>query len=107
MQRHASGHRSGSPIVHRTALFLPVTESRAVRRDPNSARALAVLGFVQLAELRSARALDTFRLAVQSDPGLPLARLGYGLALMRRGELAGGRDLRAFRVANEFLNESD
>jgi tetratricopeptide (TPR) repeat protein len=65
---------------------------RAVRRDPDSARALTVLGFVELAQLKSARALETFARAVTADPGFPLARLGHGLARLRRGDLHGGRE---------------
>lgn len=66
---------------------------RAVRRDPESARALAVLGFVQLAELRTDDAIETFRQAVAIDPNFPLARLGHGIALMRRNLAAGREEL--------------
>ncbi|HKQ60163.1 MAG TPA: tetratricopeptide repeat protein, partial [Candidatus Polarisedimenticolaceae bacterium] len=53
---------------------------------------LAVLGFVELAELRAEPAEGTFKRAVAADPGLSLARLGLGLAQIRRGKLAAGRE---------------
>jgi tetratricopeptide (TPR) repeat protein len=65
---------------------------RAVRRAGGSARALTVLGFVELAELRSENALATFEKAVVADPDYAMARLGHGIATMRRGNFEAGRE---------------
>lgn len=65
---------------------------RAVRRDPDATRALTVLGFIQLAELHAAEAYATFEHAVTSDPAFPMARLGYGIAAIRRGDFDLGRE---------------
>lgn len=65
---------------------------KATARDARSVRALTVLGFVELAELRSARAVHTFERAVAADAGFPMAHLGLGIATIRRGDLAGGRE---------------
>jgi len=64
----------------------------AVKRNPKDARALSVLGFVELASFRSAEAEKLFSQAVDSDPGLSLAHLGLGIARIRLGNVAGGRE---------------
>ncbi len=51
----------------------------------------AVTGFALLADRRGSAALRRFDCAVERDGGLPLARLGRGLALIRLGRLAEGR----------------
>ena len=71
----------------------------AVRKSPNEARASSVLGFVELAQYRSAEAESRFEQAVAADPSLSLARLGLGIARIRRGKVrrrargAAGRDV--------------
>ena len=63
-----------------------------MRRAPNEARALAVLGFVELAQFRSAEAEKDFERAVTADPSLSTAHLGLGIARIRRGRVKEGRE---------------
>ncbi|MGF1526468.1 MAG: TonB-dependent receptor domain-containing protein [Candidatus Competibacterales bacterium] len=65
---------------------------RAVALDPRSARALTINGYALLARQAPARAQAVFAQAVTRSPGDPLPRLGLGLARIRQGELAAGRD---------------
>lgn len=64
----------------------------AVSRQPNNARALSVLGFVELAAYRTHEAAGYFDRAVQADAGFPLAHAGRGIAQIRQGHVAGGRE---------------
>jgi len=64
----------------------------ALRRSPDDARALSVLGFVELARLRPSVALSLFERALAADSGLAEAHLGLGIARLRLGDLAGGRE---------------
>lgn len=51
----------------------------------------AVTGFALLADRRGRAALRRFDCAIERDGGLPLARLGRGLALIRLGRVPEGR----------------
>lgn len=51
----------------------------------------AVTGFALLADRRGRAALRRFDCAIERDGGLPLARLGRGLALIRLGRVSEGR----------------
>lgn len=61
------------------------------RRQPHLARVHSVLGFAYLAQIKSGRAQLAFARAIELDPSDPMARLGLGLAIIRRGELSAGR----------------
>lgn len=74
----------------RQEALLHVTE--AARRAPDHGYPLSILGFVQLTGHDTAAAEATFTRAVQSDPSLPLPRLGLGLARIRQGYLTEGRE---------------
>jgi tetratricopeptide (TPR) repeat protein len=64
---------------------------RAAEIAPDLARTQLVLGFAHLAAMDSAAAEAVFQQAIEFDTADPLPRLGRGLALIRRGDLAGGR----------------
>jgi tetratricopeptide (TPR) repeat protein len=64
----------------------------AVNRQPNNARALSVLGFVQLAAYRTDLASVYFDRAVHLDAGFPLGHAGRGIAQIREGHVAEGRE---------------
>jgi tetratricopeptide (TPR) repeat protein len=64
---------------------------RAVKEAPREARAWTVLGFVHLAMFEPDAAWAAFERALEVDDGAGLPHLGQGLALIRKGELAGGR----------------
>ncbi len=66
--------------------------SRALERAPNDPRALTVLGFIELARLRSADAAKLFERAIAADSGYAMAHLGLGIARMRLRDLHGGRE---------------
>lgn len=65
---------------------------RGVQQGPAIGRVQAVHGFTLLAARDSGAALDAFARAMQADPGDPLPHLGRGLALIRGGQLAAGRE---------------
>ena len=69
----------------------------AVSRAPNDARALTVQGFVELTRFRSEEAASLLERAAAADPGLPLARLGLGIAWFRLGDT--GRALEELQTA--------
>jgi len=65
---------------------------RAIERQPDNARALSVMGFVELAAYRTDNAARFFDRAVEADSGFPLAHAGRGIAKIRQGSVAGGRE---------------
>ena len=65
---------------------------KAVARDPMLARTQTVLGFVHLVQINTAEARKAFEQAIRLDSSDPLARLGLGLAKIRRGDLDAGVD---------------
>jgi tetratricopeptide (TPR) repeat protein len=64
---------------------------RAAMLAPQAARPQVVLGFTQLAQLKVGTAERTFDAAIAAQSTEPLAHLGRGLALIRRGNLDEGR----------------
>lgn len=64
---------------------------RAVAVAPNLARPQTVLGFVELTRLHTSAAKAAFNNAISLESGSPLARFGLGLAMIREGDLRGGR----------------
>lgn len=65
---------------------------RALRLAPDLERVQTVRGFIALARFRPAQADEAFRKAVGLDSASPLARFGLGLASIRKGDLARGRN---------------
>jgi len=63
----------------------------AVRAAPNIALVARTQGFAALLRIDLAGAAEAFERALALDPGDPVARLGLGLTLIRRGELEAGR----------------
>jgi Tfp pilus assembly protein PilF len=59
--------------------------------DPNVSRTQTVLGFANLTKVRTQQAKEAFEKAIKLDQADPLPRLGLGLAMIRRGDLEGGR----------------
>ena len=51
-----------------------------------------MLGFVYLAQINTEKARAAFIDAIEQDPNDPLPRLGLGLAIIRDGDLKGGRE---------------
>jgi Flp pilus assembly protein TadD len=66
--------------------------TNAVERSPDDSLALAILGFTQLAREDPKGARESFERSIASDSARGLAHLGLGLARIRRGDLAGGRE---------------
>ena len=64
---------------------------RAVALQPDLAHTMIVLGFANLAQIKTAQAKQAFAKAIISDSAAPMARLGMGLAKIREGQLAEGR----------------
>lgn len=64
----------------------------AAAADPGSSRARTVLGFAWLVRLDAGKAATEFRAAIDADSSDPLPRLGLGLATIRAGNLAAGRE---------------
>lgn len=64
----------------------------ALRVGPTVSRAETVLGFVHLVRLDMDRAGRAFENAIKLDQSDPLPRLGLGLAVIRGGNLAVGRE---------------
>lgn len=61
---------------------------------PGLGRAQMALGFAELADLRVAKAAESFEKAIAADSADPLPHLGLGLTRINRGQLeAGRRDL--------------
>jgi tetratricopeptide (TPR) repeat protein len=65
--------------------------NRAATIAPDQPRALTVLGFTDLARLRTSEAKAAFERAIGRESRNPLAYLGLGLAKIRGGDLHGGR----------------
>ncbi len=65
--------------------------SRATAVAPELSRALTVLGFTELARLRTSEAKAAFERAISRESRNPLAYLGLGLTKIRRGDLHDGR----------------
>ncbi len=65
---------------------------KAVERQPGNARAWSVLGFVNLADYETKDAAGCFDRAVQADSGFALGHAGRGIAQIRLGDVAGGRE---------------
>lgn len=72
---------------------------RASAAAPRSGLVKAIQGFIHLARLEIDAAAQAFSEAISHDQMLPLARLGYGLTLIRRGALAEGRAALELAVA--------
>ena len=64
---------------------------RAVAVALKQSRAHVVLGFAELARLRTSAAKASFGRAIELESSNPLARLGLGLAKIREGDLEEGR----------------
>jgi len=64
----------------------------AVALDANVPHVQTVLGFVHLGRSTTERAVAAFEGAIRMDQQDPLPRVGLALSLMRRGELAAGRE---------------
>ncbi len=65
--------------------------NRAVVVAPNLARTQTVLGFAALTRVDTSAAKAAFDRAISLESKSPLARLGLGLAMIRDGDLSGGR----------------
>ena len=65
--------------------------NRAARVAPDLARTQTVLGFAELARVRTAAAKAAFEHAIARESRDPLPHLGLGLARIRDGDLEGGR----------------
>lgn len=65
--------------------------TRAQALAPKLAKAEQVLGFMALAANRSSTAVAHFHNALALESADPLAHFGLGLAMIKSGELAGGR----------------
>ncbi len=76
-------------------------QSRAARRK---AMRTACLGFVHLAEIDTEAARADFEAAIERDSFSALPRLGLGLAMIRDGELSGGREQIEIAVALDPSN---
>ena len=77
-----------SSLGHRTEAR--EAASVATRLNPGLARAWAVLGYAQLAEMGYSEAAKNFRKAIGLDNADPLSRFGLGLAKIRAGDLEDG-----------------
>lgn len=64
----------------------------AVELAPNLERVQSVRGFVALARFRPRQAEEAFRKAIDLDSSSPLPRFGLGLASIRKGDVARGRN---------------
>ena len=64
---------------------------KATALDPGLERTQTVTGFTYLLRMDTDEALQSFKKAIELDSSSPLARLGLGLAKIRDGDLAEGR----------------
>lgn len=76
----------------------------AVAANPNESRANTILGFVHLAQIDTRKAREDFLAAIERDSSDPLPRLGLGLAMIREGHLATGREQIEIAVALDPTN---
>ena len=60
--------------------------------DPQSTSAWVARGFAALADGGIDQARASFERAIEADSAAPLPRVGLGIALVRRGDLAAGRE---------------
>ena len=67
------------------------TAQQALGLDANLERTQTVTGFTFLLRMETDGALQSFNKAIELDSSSPLARLGLGLAKIRNGDLAEGR----------------
>ena len=67
------------------------TIDRAVAITPANARIQSVNGFVHLTRVEIDEAQAAFNRAIELDQAMPFARLGLGLSLIRKGQVAPGR----------------
>lgn len=67
------------------------TVAEAAKRDAALERTQTVIGFTHLQQMDAKEAMQAFDKALQLDSTSPLARLGLGLAKIRNGNLAEGR----------------
>ncbi len=67
------------------------TIDRTAAVTSDNARIQSVNGFVHLTRVEIDEAQAAFNRAVELDQAMPLARLGLGLSLIRKGEVAQGR----------------
>ncbi|HEV8646611.1 MAG TPA: tetratricopeptide repeat protein [Burkholderiales bacterium] len=81
-----------------------VAARAAVDANPSESRAHTVLGFVRLAQLKTSDARTDFLNAIERDSSDPLPRLGLGLAIIRDGNLADGREQLEIAVALDPTN---
>jgi tetratricopeptide (TPR) repeat protein len=65
--------------------------NRAAKVAPDLPRTLTVLGYTELARLRTAEAKAAFERAISRESKNPLAHLGLGLTKIRMGDLDEGR----------------
>ncbi|MCI0745731.1 MAG: TonB-dependent receptor [Verrucomicrobia subdivision 3 bacterium] len=65
---------------------------RSLQYSPRNAQALALKGFVLAAQNKIDAAIPWFHRAMEVDPALANAWLGRGLCLIRKGNLARGRE---------------
>ena len=65
---------------------------QAVKLNLNLARTQSVLGFANLTRIDIKAAKENFNKAIELNQADPLPRLGIGLAKIREGNLAGGRE---------------
>ncbi|RDD60658.1 TonB-dependent receptor domain-containing protein [Ferruginivarius sediminum] len=73
-----------------TATALAAAETGASLR-PRLAPALSILGFARLSRFQTDKAIRAFRDAIALNSASPTPRLGLGLAKIRQGQLAEGR----------------
>lgn len=66
--------------------------SKATANSPDVGLVHRTQGFSQLLKLELDKAKAAFRRAIELDQGDPMARLGLGLAMIRAGDLAAGRE---------------
>lgn len=74
--------------------------SRSVDLDPTAAQALAILGYLELAEGEPSRAVDLLKRAVASAPSDESYRMMLADALARQGDYAGATASFSFLLAN-------
>jgi Tfp pilus assembly protein PilF len=76
----------------------------AIASRSSGSYAHSILGFVHLAEIAAASAQTEFETAIELDSFSALARLGLGLAIIRQGNLKGGREQLEIAVALDPAN---
>jgi tetratricopeptide (TPR) repeat protein len=65
---------------------------KAAALNPNLSKTKTILGFAYLTQIKTKMSKDVFQKAIELDQVDPLPRLGLGLAKIRDGDLAGGRE---------------